>query len=72
MREIKNRGVSVRSRLLKLSQANGQTFDLVLIPGARLPQEHGALWGWLEDQDAPTLLDLLALCSGTSTTAMPA
>ena len=29
---------------------------------ARLPQEHGALWGWLQDQDAPTLLGLLAVC----------
>ena len=28
----------------------------------RLPQEHGALWGWLQDQDAPTLLGLLAVC----------
>lgn len=31
MREIKNRGTSVCARLLSLSQANGQTFDLVLI-----------------------------------------
>lgn len=29
---------------------------------SRLPQEHGALWGWLQDQDAPTLLGLLAVC----------
>jgi len=28
----------------------------------RLPQEHGALWGWLQDQDATTLLGLLAVC----------
>ncbi len=28
----------------------------------RLPREHGALWGWLRDQDAPALLDLLAVC----------
>ena len=31
MREIKDRGVSVRARLLTLSQASGKTFDLVLI-----------------------------------------
>ncbi len=29
---------------------------------SRLPREHGALWGWLQDQDATTLLDLLAVC----------
>ncbi len=29
---------------------------------SRLPQEHGALWEWLQDQDAPTLLGLLAMC----------
>ena len=29
---------------------------------ARLPQEHGALWGWLQDQDATALLGLLAVC----------
>jgi len=29
---------------------------------SRLPREHGALWGWLEAQDATTLLDLLAVC----------
>ena len=28
----------------------------------RLPQEHGALWSWLEDQDAAALLGLLAVC----------
>jgi len=28
----------------------------------RLPQEHGALWGWLQDQDAAALLGLLAVC----------
>ena len=28
----------------------------------RLPQEHGALWGWLQDQDATALLGLLAVC----------
>jgi len=28
----------------------------------RLPQEHRSLWGWLQDQDAPTLLGLLAVC----------
>jgi hypothetical protein len=27
---IKNRGASIRARLLKIAQANGQTFDLVL------------------------------------------
>lgn len=29
-KEIKNIGASVRARLLKLSKANGQSFDLVL------------------------------------------
>jgi len=29
---------------------------------SRLPREHEALWGWLQDQDATTLLDLLAVC----------
>jgi len=29
---------------------------------SRLPREHGGLWGWLEAQDATTLLDLLAVC----------
>ena len=29
-REIRNLGASVRARLLKLSKANGQSFDLVL------------------------------------------
>ncbi len=29
---------------------------------SRLPREHGALWGWLQDQYATTLLDLLAVC----------
>jgi len=29
---------------------------------SRLPREHGALWGWLEAQDATTLLDMLAVC----------
>ena len=28
----------------------------------RLPQEHGALWGWLREQDATALLGLLAVC----------
>ena len=28
----------------------------------RLPQEHGALWGWLQDQDVTSLLSLLAVC----------
>ena len=28
----------------------------------RLPQEHGGLWGWLQDQDAAGLLGLLAVC----------
>ena len=28
----------------------------------RLPQEHGALWGWLQDQDMAALLGLLAVC----------
>ena len=28
----------------------------------RLPQEHGALWEWLQDQDTATLLGLLAVC----------
>lgn len=29
---------------------------------SRLPREHGALWGWLQAQDVPTLLSLLAVC----------
>jgi ParB family chromosome partitioning protein len=29
---------------------------------SRLPQEHGALWEWLQDQDAAALLGLLAVC----------
>ncbi len=29
---------------------------------SRLPHQHGALWGWLQNQDATTLLDLLAVC----------
>ena len=28
----------------------------------RLPQEHGALWGWLQEQDTAPLLGLLAVC----------
>ena len=28
----------------------------------RLPQEHGALWGWLQEQDTAALLGLLAVC----------
>jgi len=28
----------------------------------RLPQEHGALWDWLQDQDMAALLGLLAVC----------
>ena len=28
----------------------------------RLPREHGAFWGWLQDQDVPTLLSLMAVC----------
>ena len=28
----------------------------------RLPQEHGALWGWLREQDTTALLGLLAVC----------
>ncbi len=28
----------------------------------RLPQAHGALWGWLQEQDMATLLGLLAVC----------
>ena len=28
----------------------------------RLPQEHEALWGWLQDQDIVALLGLLAVC----------
>ncbi|WP_420608242.1 ParB/RepB/Spo0J family partition protein [Novosphingopyxis sp.] len=28
----------------------------------RLPQDHGALWEWLQDQDATALLGLLAVC----------
>ena len=35
----------------------------------RLPQEHGALWGWLEDQDAAALLGLLAVCVARTTNA---
>ena len=29
---------------------------------AHLPQAHGALWDWLQQQDMPTLLDLLSVC----------
>ena len=28
----------------------------------RLPQNHGGLWEWLQEQDTPTLLGLLAVC----------
>ena len=28
----------------------------------RLPREHGAFWGWLQNQDVPTLLSLMAVC----------
>ena len=35
----------------------------------RLPQDHGTLWGWLQDQDATVLLDLLALCVARTVTA---
>lgn len=28
----------------------------------RLPREHDAFWGWLQEQDVPTLLSLMAAC----------
>ena len=38
---------------------------------ARLPREHGAFWGWLQDQDVPTLLSLMAVCVARATNAGP-
>jgi ParB family chromosome partitioning protein len=35
----------------------------------RLPREHGAFWGWLQDQDVPTLLSLMAVCLARATNA---
>ena len=35
----------------------------------RLPREHGAFWGWLQDQDVPTLLSLMAVCVARATNA---
>ena len=37
----------------------------------RLPREHGAFWGWLQDQDVPTLLSLMAVCVARATNAGP-
>ena len=31
---------------------------------AKLPSDHAALWGWLQDQDVPTLHALIAVCVG--------
>ena len=38
---------------------------------SRLPREHGAFWGWLQDQDVPTLLSLMAVCVARATNAGP-
>jgi ParB family chromosome partitioning protein len=35
----------------------------------RLPREHGAFWEWLQDQDVPTLLSLMAVCVARATNA---
>ena len=35
----------------------------------RLPREHGAFWAWLQDQDVPTLLSLMAVCVARATNA---
>jgi ParB family chromosome partitioning protein len=37
----------------------------------RLPREHGAFWAWLQDQDVPTLLSLMAVCVARATNAGP-
>jgi ParB family chromosome partitioning protein len=37
----------------------------------RLPREHGAFWGWLQDQDVQTLLSLTAVCMARATNAGP-
>ena len=37
----------------------------------RLPREHGAFWGWLQDQDVPTLLSLMAVCVARATNGGP-
>ena len=37
----------------------------------RLPREHGAFWEWLQDQDVPTLLSLMAVCVARATNAGP-
>ena len=37
----------------------------------RLPREHGAFWGWLQEQDVPTLLSLMAVCVARATNAGP-
>ena len=37
----------------------------------RLPREHGAFWGWLQDQDVPTLLGLMAVCVARASNAGP-
>ena len=39
--------------------------------GTRLPREHGAFWGWLQDQDVPILLSLMAVCMARVTNAWP-
>lgn len=37
----------------------------------RLPREHGAFWGWLQGQDVPTLLSLMAVCTTRTVNAGP-
>ena len=37
----------------------------------RLPREHGAFWGWLQDQGVLTLLSLMAVCVARATNAGP-
>ena len=35
----------------------------------RLPHEHSAFWGWLQEQEVPTLLSLMAVCVARATNA---
>lgn len=37
----------------------------------RLPHEHRAFWGWLQEQEVPTLLSLMAVCVARATNAGP-
>ena len=39
---------------------------------ARVPREHDAFWGWLQDQDVPSLLSLMAVCVARASNAGPA